>query len=83
LKKLDLSGNHLSKLPGGTLDGLESLEELDLSNNFLSAIPVDALKPLKKLKRLILHSNRIRVCSKSSDRNEQWIIFKNINESCH
>lgn len=53
--------SRLTQLEGGTLQGLDRLEELDLSSNFLTQVPDQAIKDLTRLRTLILKDNLIQV----------------------
>ncbi|XP_072217756.1 uncharacterized protein [Leuresthes tenuis] len=56
---LDLSENHLTKIPTALFQKLPNLENLDLSNNRVEKIPANCLDPLTKLERLNLQGNKL------------------------
>ncbi|XP_068812939.1 transforming growth factor beta activator LRRC32-like isoform X2 [Struthio camelus] len=63
LKKLDLSGNKMTRLPAGIFWSTPQLSELNLSNNYIMEIEEGAFEVLKDLKVLNLALNSLHCIS--------------------
>ncbi|GAB6024503.1 defense response [Chamberlinius hualienensis] len=59
LKHLDLSFNHIGKLPADMFNSSKALRKLILSNNNISVLPANLFNGLIKLECLYLENNRL------------------------
>ena len=59
LESLNLSGNHMRRLPAGAFEGLDGLKRLDLSYNYLTRLPVGVFDGLGGLEHLNLYRNNL------------------------
>ena len=59
LTELDMSNNHMSDIPPGSLDALTQLQKLDMSNNQISNLRAGVFDKLVFLNELNLRNNRI------------------------
>lgn len=72
LKKLDLSYNLISELPGGAFSALSSLEILSLRGNKLQTIRNETFTDLKELRTLDLAENPWN-CTQELLKLEKWM----------
>ncbi|XP_019343484.2 transforming growth factor beta activator LRRC32-like [Alligator mississippiensis] len=63
LKKLDLSWNEMTRLPGGVFQGMLKLREINLNNNLIMEIEEGAFEPLVGLKVVNLAMNSLHCIS--------------------
>ncbi|NWX92379.1 LRC32 protein, partial [Nothoprocta pentlandii] len=63
LRRLDLSGNRMTRLPGGLFGSAPALRELDLSHNYIMHIEEGAFGALRHLRALDLALNSLRCIS--------------------